>query len=256
MEVMAYQFSRLPYSDSLKLLEADIQQANALAAEITRTKGGTLLQMKLAYNHLAPLFLLLLQWMDFSCTCLLLRYLDLFHIVVSKVHNDGRSNMTPPGRKATIREFYAIILPSLQRLHGSMEKLNICKSGHSSIESSSYGKKLIEGDAKPIHVDLEREDECGICLEPCTKMVLPNCCHAMCIKCYRKWNKLSESCPFCRGTLRRVNSEDLWVLTCNEDVVDAETVSKEDLLRFNLYINNLPKDHPDALFLMYYEYLI
>ncbi|XP_014506934.1 RING-H2 finger protein ATL47 [Vigna radiata var. radiata] len=243
MEVMAYQFSRLPYSDSLKLLEADIQQANALAAEITRTKGGTLLQMKLAYNHLAPLFLLLLQWMDFSCTCLLLRYLDLFHIVVSKVHNDGRSNMTPPGRKATIREFYAIILPSLQRLHGS-------------IESSSYGKKLIEGDAKPIHVDLEREDECGICLEPCTKMVLPNCCHAMCIKCYRKWNKLSESCPFCRGSLRRVNSEDLWVLTCNEDVVDAETVSKEDLLRFNLYINNLPKDHPDALFLMYYEYLI
>lgn len=56
------------------------------AAEITRTKGGTLLQMKLAYNHLAPLFLLLLQWMDFSCTCLLLRYLDLFHIVVSKVN--------------------------------------------------------------------------------------------------------------------------------------------------------------------------
>ena len=69
-------------------------------------------------------------------------------------------------------------------------------------------------------------------------------------------NKLSESCPFCRGSLRRVNSEDLWVLTCNEDVVDAETVSKEDLLRFNLYINNLPKDHPDALFFMYYEYLI
>jgi len=55
------------------------------AAEITRTKGGTLLQMKLAYNHLTPIFLLLLQWIDFSCTCLLLRYLDLFHIVVYKV---------------------------------------------------------------------------------------------------------------------------------------------------------------------------
>jgi hypothetical protein len=53
-----------------------------------------------------------------------------------------------------------------------------------------------------------------------------------------------------------VNSEDLWVLTCNEDIVDAETVSKEDLLRFHLYINSLPKDLPDALFLMYYEYLI
>lgn len=68
-------------------------------------------------------------------------------------------------------------------------------------------------------------------------------------------NTRSESCPFCRGSLRRVNSEDLWVLTCTDDVVDAETVSKEDLFRFYLYINSLPKDMPDALFLVYYEYL-
>ena len=73
---------------------------------------------------------------------------------------------------------------------------------------------------------------------------------------FRCRNRKSESCPFCRGSLRRVNSEDLWVLTCDDDVVDAETVSKEDLLRFYLYISKLPKDHPDALFLMYYEYLI
>ena len=41
-----------------------------------------------------------------------------------------------------------------------------------------------------------------------------------------------------------------------DPTASAETVSKEDLLRFYLYINSLPKDHPDALFLMYYEYLI
>jgi hypothetical protein len=35
--------------------------------------------------------------------------------------------------------------------------------------------------------DMEREDECGICMEICTKMVLPNCNHAMCINCYRDW---------------------------------------------------------------------
>jgi len=105
-------------------------------------------------------------------------------------------------------------------------------------------------------IDLEREDECGICLEPCTKMVLPNCCHAMCIKCYRNWNTKSESCPFCRGSIKRVNSEDLWVLTCDEDVVDPETVTKEDLLRFYLHINSLPKDYPEAAFLVYNEYLI
>lgn len=65
----------------------------------------------------------------------------------------------------------------------------------------------------------------------------------------------SESCPFCRGSMKRVRSEDLWVLTCGNDVIDTQTLMKEDMLRFYLYINNLPKDVPDALFLMYYEYL-
>lgn len=66
----------------------------------------------------------------------------------------------------------------------------------------------------------------------------------------------SASCPFCRGSLKRVSSGDLWVLTCNGDVVDAETASKEEILRFHLFVNSLPKEIPDALFLMYYEYLI
>ncbi|GKV43511.1 hypothetical protein SLEP1_g50794 [Rubroshorea leprosula] len=205
--------------------------------------------MKLVYNHLAPLFLFLLQWMDCSCACLLPGYLSLFHILVYKVHADGRSNLSRHGRKATIREFYGVILPSLQRLHSNMGELDDDKA-----ESSN--KKRIKLDSRFSDTELEREDECGICLEPCTKMVLPNCCHAMCIRCYRNWNTKSESCPFCRGSIKRVNSEDLWVLTCNDDVVDHKTVSKEDLLRFYLYINSLPKDYPDALFLVYYEYLI
>ncbi|CAK9137362.1 unnamed protein product [Ilex paraguariensis] len=78
----------------------------------------------------------------------------------------------------------------------------------------------------------------------------------MCINCYRDWNTRSESCPFCRGSLKRVKSRDLWVLTCSDDVVDADIVLKEDLFHFYLYMNNLPKDYPDDHFLMHYEYLI
>ncbi|KAL7171681.1 hypothetical protein ACSBR2_036354 [Camellia fascicularis] len=91
-------------------------------------------------------------------------------------------------------------------------------------------------------------NECGICLEPCTKMVLPNCCHAM--------NMSSESCPFCCGSIKRVKSRDLWVLTCSDDVVDTKTVSTEDLLCFYHYISSLPKDSPEAFFLIQYEYLL
>lgn len=244
--------SRPSYHDSLKVLEADIQHANMLAASIPRSKGGTVLQMKLVYSDLAHIFLFLLQWIDCSSSCLFSSYLNLFHIIVYKVRSDGRSNISSCGRKATISEFYNVILPSLQRLHG--DSLEIDLTQEESLEMAA--RKRYNDKIKLLDVDLEREDECGICLVPCTKMVLPNCCHAMCINCYREWNTRSESCPFCRGSIKRVNSGDLWVLTCGSDVVDTQTVLKEDILRFYLFINRLPKDLPDALFLMYYEYLI
>ncbi|KAK4362565.1 hypothetical protein RND71_017806 [Anisodus tanguticus] len=233
--------------DSLKAIEADIQYANLLAASIPRFKNGTCLQMKLLYNNLAPIFLLLLQWMDCSCscTCLLPSYLDLFHIVVYKVIPNGKKKIPSDGRKLSIREFYAVILPSLQHLHDSSSEQDRSQD-EPQLSKTIVGKKVEE--KKHFDADLEKENECGICLEPCTKVVLPNCCHAM--------NSRSESCPFCRGNLKRVNSGDLWVLTGNSDVVDQATLSNEDVLRFYLYINNLPKDIPDALFLVYYEYLI
>ncbi|XP_050223353.1 E3 ubiquitin-protein ligase AIRP2-like isoform X1 [Mercurialis annua] len=245
---------RFPYQDSLKVLEADIQHANVLAASIPRGKGGSCLQMKLVYNHLAPLCLLLLQWMDCSCSCLLSSYLNLFHIVVYQVCSDGKPKISSCRRKATIRDFYAVILPSLQHLHGNSLELNMTQENGHYVEM--VVKKRPEDWRKVSDMDINREDECGICLEPCTKMVVPSCCHAMCINCYRDWNTRSESCPFCRGSLKRVNSSDLWVLTCNSDVVDTKTVLKEDMLRFYLFINSLPNDVPDAVFLMYYEYLI
>lgn len=58
------------------------------AAAIPKAKGGACLQMKLVYNNWAPVFLFLLQWLDCSCTCLLPRYLNFFHILVYKVSFD------------------------------------------------------------------------------------------------------------------------------------------------------------------------
>ncbi|XP_016461990.1 E3 ubiquitin-protein ligase AIRP2 isoform X1 [Nicotiana tabacum] len=241
------------YEDSLKAIEADIQYANLLAASIPRFKNGTCLQMKLVYSNLAPILLFLLQRMDCSCTCLLPSYFNLFHIVVYKVIPNSKKKIPLDGRKASIREFYAVLLPSLQRLHDSSSEQDSSQDEHQ-VSKTIVGKKVQE--KKHFDADLEKEDECGICLELCTKIVLPNCYHAMCINCYRDWNLRSESCPFCRGNLKRVNSGDLWVLTGNSDIVDQETLSNEDMLRFYLYINSLPKDTPEALFLVYYEYLI
>lgn len=75
----------------------------------------------------------------------------------------------------------AVILPSLQRLHGDSSELE------KSHNLEMVVRKRYDDKKKLFDPDSEREDECGICLEPCTKMVLPNCCHAMCINCYRDW---------------------------------------------------------------------
>ncbi|KAF4395038.1 hypothetical protein G4B88_017908 [Cannabis sativa] len=225
--------ARPSYQDSLKILEADIHHANMLAASIPRGKGGKYLQMKLVYSELAPIFVFLLQWMDCSCSCLLSSYLNLFHVVVHKMRSDGSPNIASYGRKASISEFYAVILPSLQRLHSDSSEFEITQE--KSLNSEIAIRKRYEEKRKRLDADSDREDECGICLEPCTKMVLPNCCHAM--------NTRSESCPFCRGSIKRVNSEDLWVLTSGNDVVDTETALKDDAL-------SLPKDIPDALFVI------
>lgn len=249
--MLGYQLARSTNcQESLKVIEADVQHANMLAASIPRNKSGHRLQMKLVHNSLAPLILYLLQWIDCSCTCLLPSYLNLFDVVIYKVNADGRQDASSYGRRATVREFYAIILPYLQRL----TELDDGANASNSLELAV--RKIPDERRKFSDIDLEREDECGICLEPCTKIVLPNCCHSMCINCYRDWNLRSESCPFCRGSIKRVKSGDLWVLTCGNDVVDPKTVMKEDILRLYLYINSLPKDVPDALFLMHYEYLI
>ncbi|KAL8464178.1 hypothetical protein ACS0TY_033919 [Phlomoides rotata] len=251
-----YKLEKAPScQDSLEAIKSDIQHANMLASSISRSKGSACLQMKLVYNHLAPVYLFLLQWLNCSCTCLLPNYLNLFHVVIYKVHLDSKQKLPKHGRKATIGQFYAVILPSLEHLYDSSLELDSHQDEHRHVFDKLVRKKT-DDNIKPFDVDTEREDECGICLEPCTKMVLPNCCHAMCINCYHDWNMRSQSCPFCRGSIKRVDSGDLWVMTCNGDVVDQETLSKEDMLRFYLYINSLPKDIPDALFLFYYEYLI
>ncbi|KAL8140838.1 hypothetical protein V2J09_006859 [Rumex salicifolius] len=255
-----YQLIRSTCQDSLKAIEADIQHANMLVldnlnpgASIPRGKSGGMLQMKLVHNQWAPLILYLLQWIDCSCSCLLPSYLNFFHVAVYKVNADGRPNVLSHNRMASVRDFYGVILPYLQRLHGN--SLEVDNDPNEGTSFDRVVNKRME-EKRNRSCKNEREDECGICLEPCTKMVLPNCCHAMCTNCYRDWNLRSESCPFCRGSIKRVRSEDLWVLTCDGDLVDKKTALKDDILRFHLYINSLPKDIPDALFLVYYEYLI
>ncbi|KAI3426750.1 RING-type domain-containing protein [Psidium guajava] len=138
--------------------------------------------------------------------------------------------MSSKEKKASLREFYAVIYPSLKLLEGEFARIG-------SINREI--KERIEGKTKFCNRELETDDECEICMESCANTVLPDCGHSMCISCYNNWNERSGSCPFCRGCLSGVTSADLWVLTSKSDVVDAFTLAMENLSSFYLYIESL-----------------
>ncbi|KAG7984048.1 hypothetical protein I3843_04G137600 [Carya illinoinensis] len=107
-----------------------------------------------------------------------LKFGMLVNLFLIWVCTDGKPNLSSFGKKATIGEFYSVILPSLQHLYN--DSLDLETTGG---EFHGLGMAVIKKSKdkwkKLSDVDLEREDECGICLEPCTKIVLPNCSHAM-----------------------------------------------------------------------------
>ncbi|KAK9188775.1 hypothetical protein WN944_020180 [Citrus x changshan-huyou] len=251
--MLVKQPNKSSYRESLKALEADIQHANTLAAALPRDYGGDFVQMRLSYSPFAPLVLFMIEWMDYSCTDTVPSYLGLLNILVYKVYVDGMPALSSKERKATLREFYAIIYPSLRQLESEFSELEDNSKRDQCSEISS--RKRVEERRKLSDKDLDRNDECGICMENCTKMVtrkrfslerIPDkyFSHNGLIMNYR--NARSQSCPFCRGSLQRVSSADLWVLISDIDIIDMVTIAKENLRRFYLYIENLPLIVPDT----------
>lgn len=65
----------------------------------------------------------------------------------------------------------------------------------------------------------------------------------------------SQSCPFCRDSLKRVNSGDLWVFTEKSDIIDLSTILKEDRKRLFMYIDKLPLVDPEHVYIHYDSHL-
>ncbi|KAJ4834686.1 hypothetical protein Tsubulata_003584 [Turnera subulata] len=234
---------KLSFKDSLKALEADIQHANTLALDHPRENDGARLQMRLSYSPAAQFFLFLVQWTD----CHLAGALGFLRILIYMNYADGKTTMSVYEKKATIREFYGVIFPSLLQLQRGITDLEDRKQRDTC--TLRYRKRDVLERGKFSEIDVEREEECGICLEMRSKVVLPNCCHSLCFNCYRDWRGRSQSCPFCRGSLKRVNSGDLWIYADKSDVVDLSIITSQNCRRLFRYIEKLPLIVPDALYI-------
>ncbi|EFH53808.1 protein binding protein [Arabidopsis lyrata subsp. lyrata] len=223
--------AKVSFKDSLKALEADIQHANTVALDYPREKDGARVQMRLSYNPAAQFLLFLVQWTD----CHLAGTLGLLRVLIYMTYADGKTTMSVYERKTSIKDFYGV-----SQTWMTANRKRAAKYG-TEIKDETEKVKLSE-------IDIEREEECGICMEMNNMVVLPNCTHSLCIKCYRDWHGRSESCPFCRDSLKRVNSGDLWMLMEKSDTVNMYTIERENKKRLFLYIEKLPLVVPDQVF--------
>lgn len=86
---------------------------------------------------------------------------------------------------STIVMYAAIIYPSLLQLERGVTDSE--DKGQKAVCMERYKRRDDEECRQPSDIDIEREEECGICMETSSKIVLPKCYHAMCLKCYREW---------------------------------------------------------------------
>jgi hypothetical protein len=88
----------------------------------------------------------------------------------------------------------AVIFPSLLQLQRGITDVEDKKQKAVCMER--YRKKDEDERSSLSDIDVEREEECGICMEMNSKVVLPNCTHAMCLRCYQDWYARNFSfCP-------------------------------------------------------------
>uniref|UniRef100_A0A804MLB8 RING/U-box superfamily protein n=1 Tax=Zea mays TaxID=4577 RepID=A0A804MLB8_MAIZE len=164
------------FQDSIKALQADIDHANAMVSEFLRDYDGSVIQMRVAYSAVAHF---LLQWTD----CKLAGALGLLKVMLYKVCADGSSALPDWDMEASIREFYGVIFPLLLQLPSGITELDDRKQRKLCL------KKFRSRDEQLWEVDTERELECGICLEVSPKVVLPNCAHMLCMRCFEDCRK-------------------------------------------------------------------
>ncbi|XP_071720703.1 E3 ubiquitin-protein ligase AIRP2-like [Rutidosis leptorrhynchoides] len=224
---------RKNYKDSIKALEADIQHANTLALNSVKDDNGACIQMRLYFSPVADIFSYLFPWAD----CKIAGFFGLIRVFVYTVHGDGKTTMHVHEKKASIRQFYGVVFPSIMQLQSGITDLEERKQKDACLKRYSRKDELA---GKLSDADVEREAECGICLEMNSRVVLPNCNHSLCLKCYRDWHGRSRSCPFCRESLKDVKLTDLWVCIEGSDTIDLAIISKENLKRLLVYIDKLP----------------
>ena len=101
--------------------------------------------------------------------------------------------------------YTAVIFPSLLQLQRGITDLEDKKQ--KAVCNERYRRTDEDETSSLSDIDAEREEECGICMEMNSKVVLPNCTHAMCLRCYQDW--YAQTFSFCAC----ISCDSIWRVT-------------------------------------------
>ncbi|KAL0904196.1 hypothetical protein M5K25_026272 [Dendrobium thyrsiflorum] len=173
-------------SNSQASLQSPIYRSQRRASEF-QNKDGAYLQMMMSYSPAAKHFLCIAKWADCSLGVALglAGAFGLLRVLICESRVDGRGAKSKCVKKASIKEFYSVIFPSLIQMQKGITVMEDYNRMTLCIER---GRKIADAERRQFsELDIERDEECGICMELNGKIVIPNCCHAMCFKCYSNW---------------------------------------------------------------------
>ncbi|CAH1446948.1 unnamed protein product [Lactuca virosa] len=160
--------------------------------------------MRLSCSPAIDLFSFFFPWTD----CKIAGALGLLRIFIYMTFADGKTTMCIQERRASIKDFYDVLFPSILQLQSGITDLEERKQKE--IYSKRYSRKEGFDKGKLSDADVEREIECGICMETNSRVVLPRIAAILvCLKCYRDWHERSRSCPSVGIALKKL----MW-MTC------------------------------------------
>ena len=87
-----------------------------------------------------------------------------------------------------------IIFPSLIQLQGGVTVAEDWRQ--KDLCATKYMPKDAINKRKISDSEVNRENECEICMEMNNRIVLPICSHSMCIKCYQDWYVIIIRCLY------------------------------------------------------------
>ncbi|KAJ2906315.1 hypothetical protein MKZ38_002031 [Zalerion maritima] len=146
----------------------------------------------------------------------------------------ARARATHRGKKGNNEGKFQGVLERLLRLRQTCNHWTLCKSRHVELLKLLEGEEVVELNPKnkailqqALTLWLESQEDCPICMEPKTDVLITHCKHIFCRPCIMRVLQTQTKCPMCRNQLKENNLLEPAPETTGDEDFDGEAKSSK-----------------------------